>query len=386
MHAANPSVDPLHDQREKFHVDDDVSYFNTANLSPMLKRVRLAGDEALARRSEPWRFTAPDWFTDSERLRAAFAGLIGSRPDDVALVPSTSYGLAVAARNLKAGPGRRVLVIAEEFPSNYYTWKRFAAATGAELVAVERAPGEAWADAILRAVDERVAIASVPNVHWSDGAYVDLARVSAALHAVGSAFVIDASQSLGVMPLDLATLRPDAVVAVGYKWLLGPYGLGYLYVDPRHHDGTPIEENWALRSGADDFARLVGYSDEYMPGARRYDVGERSNFQLVPMSLAAVEQVAAWGPARIGATLRERTREIARAAAALGLAVPAEDARGPHILGIEFPPERIGRVMESLQSARVFASQRGSSLRIAPHLHNNDRDVERLAAALAQGM
>ncbi len=128
----------LADQRAKFQVDDEVAYFNTASLSPLLRSVRAAGDEALDRRAKPWTISAPDWFADVEELRARFARLIGSTADDVALVPATSYGLSVAARNITAAPGDRVLVLDQEFPSNYYTWQRFAQRTGAELLVVNR--------------------------------------------------------------------------------------------------------------------------------------------------------------------------------------------------------------------------------------------------------
>jgi len=192
-------AEPLGDERAKFEVDEEIAYFNTASLSPLLHSVRAAGDEALVRRGKPWTTTSSDWFTDSERLRARFAQLVGAGFDDVALVPATSYGLAVAARNLEAGPGDRVLVLADEFPSNYYTWRRFADRTGAELHVVEREPGQTWTEAILGAVDERVAVASIPNVHWTNGVAVDLQRVGAALRAAGSAFVVDANQSLGAL-------------------------------------------------------------------------------------------------------------------------------------------------------------------------------------------
>lgn len=372
----------LADQRTKFEVDDEVAYFNTANLSPLLHTVRAAGEEALARRGKPWTISAPDWFSDVEELRTRFARLIGAAVDNVALVPATSYGLAVAARNLTAGPGDRVLVLDQEFPSNYYTWQRFARRTGAELLVVERESGQSWTDAIVAAVDERVAIASVPNVHWTNGALVDLHRVALALRAAGSAFVIDASQSLGAMPLDVAALRPDALVAVGYKWLLGPLSLGYLYVDPRLHDGEPLEENWILRAGSDDFSGLDDYQDEYLPGARRFDVGQRTNFQLTPMALAAIQQLLDWSVPRVAATLQARTDEIADRAQRLGLATPPADARAPHMLGLELPPEAARRVAAALTDARAIASLRGSSLRIAPHLHNNQEDVDRLLNAV----
>jgi len=379
-------AEPLGDERGKFEIDEDVAYFNTAALSPLLRSVRAAGDEALARRGKPWTTTSADWFTDSEALRARFAQLAGATADEIALVPATSYGLAVVARNLDARPGDRVLVLDGEFPSNYYTWRRFAERTGAELHVVEREPGQTWTESILAAVDERVAVASVPNVHWTNGAVVDLPRIGAALRAAGSAFVVDASQSLGAMPLDVAELRPDALVAVGYKWLLGPYSLGYLYLDPRLHGGEPLEENWILRAGSDDFASLVDYRDDYLPGARRFDVGERTSFQLTPMALAAVEQILEWTVPRVAATLRRRTDEIAAGAEALGLTAPPPEMRASHLVGLELPRDAARRLAATLSAARVIASVRGSSLRIAPHLHNSDADVERLLAAVASAL
>jgi selenocysteine lyase/cysteine desulfurase len=249
---------------------------------------------------------------------------------------------------------------------------------------VSREPGQTWADAVLDAIDERVAIASLPNVHWTNGAFVDLAAVVPKLRAAGARVVIDASQSLGVMPLDLATLRPDAVVAVGYKWLLGPYSLGYLYLDPSLHDGEPLEENWINREGSDDFGGLADYNERYRPGAQRFDVGERSNFQLNPMAAAALQQLLEWGVERVAVTLKTRTDAIAAGAERLGLTV--QSARGPHMLGIELPRDAAERTASVLQQARVVVSVRVSSLRIAPHLHTNQADIDRLLEAVASAV
>ena len=366
---------PLAGQRAKFEVDDDVAYFNTASLSPLLRGVRAAGDHALERRGKPWTISPADWFTDVEELRSRFARLIGGTADGVAIVPATSYGLAVAARNLTAGPGDRVLVLDREFPSSHHTWRRFTERTGAELLVVERQRGQSWTDAILEAIDERVAIASVPNVHWTNGAPVDLPRVESALREAGSAFVIDATQSLGALPLDVGALRPDALVAAGYKWLLGPLSVSYLYLDPALHGGEPLEENWISRAGSEDFGGLVDYVDEYQPGARRFDVGQRSNFQLVAMALAAIQQLRAWTVPRIAAR-----------AEGLGLTVAPPDARAPHMLGLELPPDAARRAAAALAEERVVVSMRGSALRIAPHLHINQEDVDRLMEAVASAL
>jgi selenocysteine lyase/cysteine desulfurase len=373
----------LGSQRHLFEVPDEVAYFNTANMSPLLHAVREAGESGLARRGAPWLVAAADWFSDVERLRDAYAAILGTDHDAIALIPASSYGLAIAARNVTATAGDQVLVLAEEYPSNYYTWRRFCLRTGAELVVVEREGGASWTEAVLAQITDRTRVLAVPNVHWTDGSLLDLEAAVAAARRIGALVVIDASQSLGALPLDVSRLRPDFVVSVGYKWLLGPLGVGCLYVDRRYRDGEPLEENWINREGSDDFAALVNYTDEYRPGARRFDVGQRTSFGLVPMAIAAAEQLLDWTIAEVGSSLREVTDQIAQRAADLGFAVPATDQRGPHMLGIALPPDATRRLARRLADEGVVASIRGTSLRIAPHLHTTQSDVDRLLGALA---
>jgi selenocysteine lyase/cysteine desulfurase len=376
--------DPIGAQRAAFNVPDDVAYLNTASLAPQLHVVRTAGQAALERRGRPWEISATDWFTDVERLRSLFAQLVGASPEAIALVPATSYGFAVAARNLSLDASRRVLVLGEEYPSGIYTWRAAARRSGAEVLTVSRESGQTWADAVIAALDERVAIVSVPNVHWTDGAFVDLGPISDRVRELGARLVIDASQSAGAMPLDVGELRPDFLVTVGYKWLLGPFGVGYLYVAEEHRAGEPLEQNWIVRAGSEDFAGLVDYRDEYQPGARRFDVGERTKFELTPMAIAALEQIAEWEVPRIAATLALRTSEIARRAAGLGLDPVPDEHRGPHMLGLRLPESARDGVLSALKARNCFAALRGSSLRVAPHLHTTDEDVERLLEGLAR--
>lgn len=373
----------LGSQRQLFEVPEEVAYFNTANMSPLLLGVRAAGDAGLARRAAPWRVAAADWFADVERLRNAYARVLGCDADGVALIPATSYGLAVAERNVTAAPSDQVVLLAREYPSNYYTWRRFCRRTGAELLVAEREPGGSWTDAVLAVLSDRTRVLAVPNVHWTDGSLVELDVVVAAAREVGAMVVIDASQSLGAMQLDVSRLRPDFVVSVGYKWLLGPFGLGCLYVGEAYREGEPLEENWINRAGSEDFAALVDYTDEYRPGARRFDVGQRTSFGLVPMAIAAAEQLLRWTVTEVAASLRAVTDEIARGAEALGLGTAGRDQRAAHMLGIELPRDAARATARRLRDVGVVASVRGSSLRISPHLHTTRDDIDRLLSALA---
>jgi selenocysteine lyase/cysteine desulfurase len=370
------------EQRSLFELPEGIAYLNVANLAPQLHSVRAAGEAALDRRGAPWTIGAEGWFTDVERLRGLFARVVGTDPEGVALIPASSYGMAVAAANLEAGLGERVLVIDKEYPSGIYTWRAFARRTGAALHTVRREPGQSWTEAVLEALDERVRIVSVPNVHWTNGALVELEPVCERAHQLGAAIVLDVSQSAGALPLDIGALRPDFLISVGYKWLFGPLSVAYMYVDERHRGGEPIEHNWILRAGAEDFARLVDYTDELQPGARRFDVGARTNFMLTPMAIAALEQVLEWSVDAVGATLAEVTAAIERGARERGLdAIPAGD-RGPHMIGIGLPEPVPEDLVAQLAARDVYAGVRSSWLRVAPHLHTTEADIEQLFGAL----
>src|SRR5262249_26354871 len=157
----------------------------------------------------------------------------------------------------------------------------------------------------------------------------------AACRRVGAALCIDATQSLGALPLDVAHMQPDFLVAAGYKWLLGPYSLGFLYVAPKGRDAEPIENNWIARANPQGFAALVTYRAEFQPGARRFDVGERSNFALVPAAHASLELLLGWGIPRIQATLKARTDAIAaRAGGEYGIGSVPPQRRAGHYLGL----------------------------------------------------
>jgi selenocysteine lyase/cysteine desulfurase len=366
----------LADQRHLFALPDDVTYLNCSYLAPQLRAVTEAGLAAVPRKELPWEVTPDKFFSGSEELRSTFARLVESDADGIAFVPSVSYGVGVAVANLPLN-GRSTLLLAEDFPSDVYPWR-----AAGPVVTVERPKDHDWTAAILDALDERIGVVAVPHVHWTDGGLVDLVRVGARAREVGAALVVDATQSLGALPLDLDAVRPDFVVAAGYKWLLGPYALGYLWVAPERRDGVPLEANWINREASDDFARLIDYRDTYQPGARRYDVGQRSHFVLVPMARAAIGQLLEWGVAEIAATIETLTVHLANGATERGLSVAPAHLRGPHMLGLRFPDGLPEGLADRLAADRIHVSIRGDSVRVSPHVYNTTADCDRLLDAL----
>ena len=370
-------------QRHLFDIPSDVAYLNCAYISPLMHAVREVGEASTRRKCRPWEIGPDDFFSDAEEGRRLFAELVGASAEDIALVPAASYGVSTAARNVPLAPGRQVLLLEEQFPSNVYPWRERARECGAEVRTLPRPDDEDWTRCILEALDERVAVAALPHVHWTDGALIDLERVGARCREVRAMLVVDGTQSVGALPFDVAAIRPDFLVVATYKWLLGPYAAGYLYVAPERHEGMPIEHNWADRARSADFTGLVDYRDAYQPGARRYDVGERGNFHLLPMANAALRQVHEWGVENIQTTIRERTRRIAEGVHALGIRTLPEDRRGGHYLGLRFPGSVPEGLAQRLAAERVYVSGRGhGALRVTPHLWVNDEDEARFLEVL----
>jgi len=369
-------------QRHLFDIPEDIAYFNCAYLGPMSNAAVAAGRQAMAGKAHPWEIGSGEFFRDTEIARGLFARLINAREDDIALVPAASYGVSVAARNLPLGKSQTVVLLAEQFPSNVYAWRESADGAGAEVVTVGRPEHGDLTRAVLDAMDERTAVVALPHCHWADGALLDLENIGRHCRELSAALVLDVTQSAGVMPLDVGAIEPDFLVTACYKWLLGPYSFGFLYVAPHRQNGKPIEFNWRARLGSEDFSALVHYQDAYLPGARRFDVGECANFHTIPAVIEALRQLLDWEVPAIAKTLAATTLGIAERAAALGLESLDAEKRAGHFLGLRFPRGVPDGLLEELKKDRVYLSVRGASLRVTPHLYNNDADVNRLMHAL----
>ncbi len=375
--------DPLPNQRHLFDIPDDVAFLNCAYISPLPKASMAAGEQGVRRKGRPWTIAPADFFTASETVRQLFAGLINANTDDIAFAPAVSYGMAQAAHNIRLSRSQTVITLAEQFPSNVYPWMDLAECAGAKFISVARPADDDWTAALLSRIDASTGLVAVPNCHWTDGGLVDLVAVGEACRRVGAALCVDATQSVGAMPLDVKRIDPDFVAVASYKWLLGPYSLGFLYVAPRRQGGRPIEHNWIARRDSENFAGLVNYVTEFQHGARRFDVGERSNFALMPAAEASLRLIAEWTVPRIFETLRLRTQAIAeRARAEFGIESVPADRRAGHYLGLRFRGGVSADLPARLAASNVFVSVRGQAMRVTPHLWTTDADVEKLFGVL----
>ncbi len=374
------------DQRHLFDLPDDIAYLNCAYTSPLLRSAAAAGQGAIRAKQNPWNILPSDFFSGIEAVRKLFAKLIEGDCGDVAIVPAVSYGIALAAKILPVAENQEIVVLQDQFPSNIYSWRDVASAKGAKIRTVGRPEDSDWTAALLSAITENTAIVAVSNCHWTDGTLIDLVAVGERCRTVGAALVVDGTQSLGALPLSVKAVQPDILVAASHKWLLGAYSFGYCYVARKHQGAKPLEENWLNRAGSEDFSRLVDYRDAYQPGARRFDMGEASNFLLAPIAAAALTQLLEWGVPAIGETLREKTDRIAEWAERKGLHVAPSGCRAPHMIGVSKPGGFGGELAGVLAEEKVYVSVRGDAVRVAPHLYTTDAELDRLFSALGKVM
>jgi len=369
-------------QRQLFDIPGDVAYLNCAYMSPLMKPVVEAGATGVARKAHPWELTPEEFFSGSEEFRGIAGQLMGCSAECIAIVPSAGYGIEVARRNLTVRKGQSILVLAEQFPANYYPWQRLAEGKGAALKVVAWPADDDWTSAVLDGLTEEVAIAALPNVHWTSGGRLDLVRIGAACRRLGAALVLDLTQSLGALDFSVDDVEPDFATAASYKWQLGPYSTGLLYVAPKWHGGLPLEEGWIQRANSQDFSSLILYSEEYQSGARRFDMSERSNFGLLPAATRALRQILEWKVGEISKTCGAMNRQLAAAAVELGFSAPGEPLRAAHYLCLRRKAAIPKELTEMLAREKVFVSVRGSSIRVTPHVYNTEEDCQRLISCL----
>jgi selenocysteine lyase/cysteine desulfurase len=221
-------------------------------------------------------------------------------------------------------------------------------------------------------------------VHWSDGGLIHIEKVGAALRQRGAAFLIDATQSAGVLAMDVRRLDPDFVIFPTYKWLLGPYGRAFLYIAKRHQGGVPLEQTSFGRRDVRAENEVYFTDVSYVPDARRFDMGERDHFISMEMASIGMEMMAEWGAAAVAQRLLMLTERIAEGVRGIGVSVPEQCLRAPHILSLGFRDGMPAGLVEGLASEGVYVAARLGRMRISPHVFNDEADADRFVAILAQ--
>ncbi len=372
-------------QKGKYSLPEDIVYLNTAYSAPLSKEAEEIGIKALQEKSKPYNTIDKDFFETPEKLKTAFAQLIDApNSKNIAIIPSVSYGIATIANNVCLRENDEILIIGEQFPSNVYTWKRIANKYNA-TIKIATAPstednrGEKWNQIILDAITEKTAVISMANIHWTDGTIFNLKAIRAKATANKALLIIDGTQSVGALPFSIKEINPDALICAGYKWLMGPYSIGLAYFGAHFNNGIPLEENWINRKYSEDFSGLVNYEDDYKEGAFRYNVGEMSNFNLVPVLTKTIEQLIKWTPEAIQNYCNEITKDAIEELRLMHCFIEEDQYRSKHLFGVKLADNMdMNRLKEEFKANNIFVSVRGEYIRVSCHVFNSKEDLQKL--------
>jgi len=376
----------MNPQRAMFNIPRNIAYLNTAYFGCFTNKTTEEAIKGAKIKSNPWDITIPDFFKEADIARGLFAKLINTDPNNIALIPSASYGFALAAKNLTISKNDTIMILSEQFPSNYYVWEEVAKDTGATLSIVPRPEDDDWTTNIINQIDndKSIKVISLENNHWTDGSMVDLKVISNHIKGKNIKLLIDGTQSVGALPTDIQDINPDFLIVSGYKWLLGPYNLGFCYISPDYHEnGLPLEYWWAGRIGSDNVTSLTNYPQEFLPGATKFDFGHKGNFHLLPPMIKALEQILEWGVDNIYEYINSVNNKIIDTVSTLGITPIEDQYRAKHYLGLRFPREIPKDFTKYLSDNDVHVSVRGkNAVRVTPHVWVDDNDIDKFTNSI----
>jgi len=364
--------------RAQFPPLERWTFLNTATFGQLPKRAVEAVARHFARRDREACRDFLEWFDDADRIRGKLARLIHASAADIAFAPNAASGLGVLLTGLDWRPGDRILTLREEFPNNLYI-TALAGARGLE-------GAEADWDSLESELGRGARLLLVSTVNYVTGFRPPLEELSRLCRRHGTLLVLDGTQSLGALVFDAARIRPAALVVDAYKWLLGPTGSGFLYVDPELRGRLqPAIIGWRSDRRWRQVANLHHGAPEFPSGAERFEGGMLPFPALYGLE-ASVELMLELGPERI----EQRVNELAEAARAVLRGAGSELLcdRQPHhdspIIAARFPGRGAARLVEQLRERRILVSARHGWLRVSVHFYNNEADLERLGEALRE--
>ena len=367
-------------QKDLFSLDTQVTYLNCAYKAPLLKKAEKEAIKALEIERNPFKLKSNNFFEISDEIRKEFSKIIGCQSNEIAILPSTSYGFANVFKNIKLNR-INALTVENEFPSGYFAIKKWCDETNSELRVIKRdnSNAEDWNHKIINAINYDTNLVMISSIHWMSGTKFDLKEIGQKCTEVGAYFIVDGTQSVGASLLNVKELHIDALICAGYKWLFGPYSMALGYFSKKFKDGVPIEESWMNRTNAADFSNLTNYDIKYKSISSRYNVGQTTNFILSPIMLAGLKQINSWGVSNIVDYCDQLSQNMIKKLKPLNISFENKKYFKPHLFSLGIPKEiNPVNLKKRLDNEKIYVSLRGNNVRVSLNVFNNDDDIEKL--------
>ena len=372
------------DYSADFHDFDGAIYVNCAFHGAMPRVATEAVEEALRLKQTPHLIRDEYHFTYPDAYRSAIAELIGAEERDVAVTNSATQGTMILVSGLDWQESDEVLIPAAEFPSNRFPWRSLEERGVAVRELALESPDQSL-QVLAAAMNERTRVVSVSWVNYSTGLKLDLAALGELCRERDVLLAVDGSQGIGGLRFDVTAAGIDLLTCAGYKWLLGPYGVGFAWVRPGLAERLALGNiNWFSLAGARDFNRLSECDLTFEPGARRFDVNEPGNFLNMSGAAASVRYLLDVGLDSIEEHIQAlQDRLIGGLPAGMRSLAPTSASERSNILCVASdPPTLTGDAFERLLEHRIYLSRREGALRFSPHLFNTEAQIDRLLEVL----
>ena len=314
-------------------------------------------------------------------LRSGFAALIGARPTEIAVGSSATEMISSVAWALMPASGKRIVTTDVVFPTTAYPWARVARHSGAAVHFVHACDGVIDEDELVAAIDHRTAVVTICHVEYATGQRYALERLAEACKKVGAFLLVDASQSVGAVPLEIDAMPVDAIVTTSYKWLCGPFGVGLLYLSPEWQARLdPGIVGWRTHAEVYDLRadRCVPHDD-----TRRFESSTMAYGAAVGLG-RSIGYLRDAGLDRIAAHVMALADRLIGGLSALGASIisPLDPAARSPIVSARFPGREPRDVVGHLGREGVVVSARRDGVRFSPHLYNTEADIDRALEVL----
>ena len=375
------------DLAAEFPILRELVFLNHAGVAPLCRRAADAL-RAYAGEAERFAYFQRGWYERVGEVKALAARLLGARDEaSIAFVANTSTGLASVAKGLDWKPGDEVVVSGVEYPANRYPWQDLARFGVRMREVPERPDGRIDVADVVAALSERTRLVSLSEVQYASGFHIELRSIAEAVHRAGGYLCVDAIQSVGALPVDVAALGIDFLSADGHKWLLGPEGCGILYVReglaPRLH---PNVVGWMNMVDAGNYG---DYRFEFLTDARRFEPGSYNLPGIFALG-ASLGLLLEIGMDTVWRRIEALTTHLCEGLASRGYRVFSPRGEGQRSGIVSFvPPEPKQRVTPPLEEIVARLEERGivialraGRLRASPHFYNGTQQLDRLIEAL----
>ncbi len=356
----------------QFPIRERLVYLNHAAVAPLCKpaadAMKRLADDCLQFGSLHY----DEWMATYEGLRAAAARLIGADRSEIAIVKNTSEGIATVAMGLDWKAGDRVVGFREEFPANFFPWKKLE----------ERGVDVTWLSVTdpLDRIDEAsrgARLLSISFVQYLTGYRAPLKAIGEICRRNDCIYMVDAIQGLGAFPVDVKESGIHALAADGHKWMLGPEGCGILYINRELQSHVePVEFGWT------NVANYADYGSRDMslrPDAGRYECGTLNTIGCYGLR-AAIEFLLEVGVGQIAPVVQNLGNRIAGGVCAKGyeIADPRTPETGAGIVSFRKPGHDAGEIVRKLKAQGITAAPRAGWVRTSPHFYIRPEEIDRM--------